>query len=283
MTDPASLHADQVDYWNGPGGTHWAAEAARTDRVLAPVTAVALDRAGAMPGEIVLDIGCGAGTTSAELARRVGDAGRVIGLDVSAPLVAAASARFGGLGNLEFRRDDAATAAPGAPGADLAFSKFGVMFFGDPEAAFANLRRALKPGGRLCFACWRSPGDNPWMMVPLIAAYAHVPRLPEPGPADPGPFSFADPERVRRILGTAGFADPALEPVDLALDLGCGGGLDGAVEFACRIGAASRALQDQPAPARTLAIGAIRSALEPFVQESAVMLPAAIWIVTARA
>ena len=150
----------------------------------------------------------------------------MLGLDISAPMLARARERSAGLGNTDYIVADAAAHPFPAPAFDLLFSRFGVMFFGDPTAAFTNLKRALKPGGRLAFACWRKIDENPWMQVPLHAAYNHVPRLPKQGPDDPGPMSFADPERVTRILTAAGFATPRFTPAEVMLDIAAGKGLD---------------------------------------------------------
>ncbi len=281
MKSPDELHRDQVDYWNGIGGAHWVDEQARTDIVLAPVSRAVIGHAGIRAGDAVLDVGCGCGSAALELAGLVGASGRVVGLDVSGPMLARARERAAGLANVEFIQADAATRDFAAPFADVLFSRFGVMFFGDPTAAFANLKRALKPGGRLVFACWRTFDENPWMQVPLYAAYAHVPRLPRPGPEDPGPFAFADPARVTRILTGAGFAAPRFTSVDVALDIAAGRGLDEAVAQATAIGAASRALQDQPAAARTAATAAIREALAAYLKGDSVTLAGAIWLVDA--
>jgi hypothetical protein len=176
---------------------------------------------------------------------------------------------------------DATTYAFSPGSFDLLFSRFGVMFFAEPARSFANLRRALRPGGRLAFACWRAPRENPWMMLPLQAAYAHVPRLPQLGPEDPGPFSFADPARVERILGEAGFTAIALQPFDLALDLATGKGLDAAVNAALEIGATSRAIDGQPPAVLAAVAQSIRKALAPLQQGGAVPLAGAVWLVTA--
>ena len=279
MKTQSELHRDQIAYWNGVGGKHWVEEQARTDIMLAPIAEALLARAKAQPGETVLDVGSGCGDTSIELARHVLPGGRVVGLDVSAPMVALAKKLSGARDNLEFIVADAATHPFAAPFADLLISRFGVMFFGDPTAAFANLRKALKPNGRIVFACWRKFDENPWMQVPLRAAYAHVPHLPQVGPEEPGPFSFADPDRVTRILTESGFTTPRLTPVDLMLDIAAGGGLDQAMQQATTIGATSRALQDQPQAAFDAALGAIRLALTPYVKGGSVALPAAIWLV----
>jgi SAM-dependent methyltransferase len=166
---------------------------------------------------------------------------------------------------------------------DLLVSRFGVMFFAEPALSFANMRKALRPSGRLTFACWREPRDNPWLLAPLQAAYKHVPKLPQLGPEDPGPFSFAAEQRVHRILGEAGFSEIAMEPYNLSLDVAVGRGLDAAVQGALEIGPASRALQDQPPDVRAAAANSIREALAPFAKGQSVLLRASIWIVTATA
>jgi SAM-dependent methyltransferase len=155
------------------------------------------------------------------------------------------------------------------------------MFFADPVLSFANLRKGLARGGRAVFACWREPKLNPWQMIALKAACKHVPRLPDVGPDDPGPFSFADEGRVRRILGQAGFDAIALTPVDLELDIAAGRGFEAALATSLEIGAASRALEGQPDDLRAAAAAEIRAALTPHRRGDSLPLGAAIWIVEA--
>lgn len=274
-------NADQVAYWNGPVGERWRARQQDQDTLLAPIARLLLERAAPSAGEVVLDIGCGCGFTTLELARRIVPGGRVLGVDISAPMLARARERAPADLPIDFAEADATAYAfdPGA--ADLLFSRFGVMFFAEPQKSFANMRRALRRGARLAFACWRDSRENPWLMLPLEAAYRHVPRLPPSGPEQPGAFAFADEHRVRRILEGAGFAHVALEPVDLSLDIGIGRGLDAALDTATGMGPTSRALQDQPPELRRAAVESIRAALARFQAGNAVALPGAIWIVTA--
>ncbi|MGH8297241.1 MAG: class I SAM-dependent methyltransferase, partial [Steroidobacteraceae bacterium] len=240
-----------------------------------------LERAAPSAGEGVLDIGCGCGFTTVELARRVMPGGRVLGVDLSAPMLARARERTPAELPAELIQADA-TAHAFAPGAaDLLFSRFGVMFFAEPQKSFANMRRGLRRGARLAFACWREPRENPWLMLPLEEAYHHVPRLPQSNPEDPGAFALADESRVQGILRGSGFERVALEAVDLSLDIGIGRGLDFAVEAATGMGPTSRALEGQSAEARAAAVESIRAALRRYQAGNVVALPAAIWIVTA--
>jgi ubiquinone/menaquinone biosynthesis C-methylase UbiE len=276
------LNADQIAYWNGPGGQHWTERQQTQDILLAPVSDILIDRARAKAGERIVDVGCGCGASTVAFAQRVGPSGHVFGIDVSAPMLAHARQIAPAGMPVDFVLADA-TVYPFDPASfDLMVSRFGVMFFAEPAISFANMRWALRPSGRLTFACWREPRDNPWLMLPLQAVYKHVPKLPQLGPDDPGPFSFASEQRVRRILSEAGFSGIEMERCDLSLDVAVGRGLDAAVETALGIGPASRALEGQPPDLRAAAANSIREALTPFTKGQAVPLAASIWIVTAR-
>ncbi len=274
---------DQITYWNGPGGQRWAARQQAQDVLLGPIADILLDRARPVSGEQVIDIGCGSGATTIAFARAVGPTGHVLGIDVSAPMLARARQSAPPDLPVEFVLADATVHAFPAGSFDLLASRFGVMFFAEPVLSFANLRKALRASGRLAFACWRQPRENPWMMAPLQAVYRHVPKMPEVGPEDPGPFAFASEDRVRRILGDAGFVRIALEAVAMSLDIAIGGGLDAAVQSALEIGPANRALEGHPPDTVAAASRSIRETLMPFVRGSSVVLPGSIWIVTARA
>jgi SAM-dependent methyltransferase len=285
MEAPAGhdLNADQIAYWNGPGGQHWTDRQQHQDVLLAPISDILIDRARAKAGERIIDVGCGCGATTIALAQKVGPAGHVFGVDISAPMLARARQVAPAGLPVDFVLADA-TVYPFDPACcDLLVSRFGVMFFAEPALSFANMRTALRPSGRLTFVCWREPRDNPWLLAPLQAAYKHVPKLPRLGSEDPGPFAFAAEQRVHRILGEAGFSGIAMEPCNLSLDVAVGRGLDAAVESALEIGPASRALDGQPPDLRAAAAKSIREALAPFAKGNTVPLAASIWIVTASA
>jgi ubiquinone/menaquinone biosynthesis C-methylase UbiE len=283
MNKAADWHKDQVAYWNSHGGARWAAAQAHTDRMFMPASKALLAKATPAPGMAVLDIGCGCGAVTARLAESVGPSGCVLGMDISEEVLALAKPRLSAYPQAELALADAA-AYPFMPFADLAVSQFGVMFFGDPVSAFSNIRKALKPAGRLVFACWRPIKENPWAQVPLHAVYAAgVPRAARPEPGEPGPFSLAEPERINGILNEAGFNEASLQPADLTLDLAAGHGLEAAVQQAMTIGPAAAALRDQPGVVRAVASDSIEEALQPYVQEKSVNLAAAIWLVEAKA
>jgi SAM-dependent methyltransferase len=283
MSKAADWHRDQIAYWQSHGGARWAAAQARTDRMLAPVSEVLLAQARPEPAMAVLEIGCGCGALTAKLAERVGPSGHVLGVDISEEMLALAKARLSAYPQAGLMLADAA-AYPFTLFADLAVSQFGVMFFGDPVQAFVNIRRAIKPGGRLVFACWRPIKENPWAQVPLHAVYAAgVPRAARPEPDQPGPFSFAEPERVIRVLSEAGFCEPSLSPVDVTLDIAAGSGLKAAVQQAMTIGPAAAALREQPDDLRAAAARSIEEALLPYRQNESVPLAAAIWLAQASA
>jgi len=284
MTVAAELNAQQLEYWGGAGGERWVAQQARRDELLGDFAQAALAKADPKPGEAVLDIGCGCGETAALLAERVGPEGSVIGADVSSPILAAARERLAGRANVELILGDAGAYPFQAASIDLLFSRFGVMFFGDPIAAFSNLREAMKPGGRLVFVCWRSPAENGWMTAPLAVTGPLLPQAP--GPADPnapGPFAFHDQARVARILTSAGFVNPAFEKFDQVIDVASGGGCEAAVKSAMELGPTARGLDGADEALRGAVAEALRGFFAPRVTNGRVDLPAAIWIVTASA
>jgi ubiquinone/menaquinone biosynthesis C-methylase UbiE len=256
----------------------WLGAYDRIQRGIAGFSAIALEAAAAQPGERALDVGCGTGGTTAELATAVGGKGHVLGVDISEPLVEAARAR--GLGNATFEVADAATHAFEPASFDLVFSRFGVMFFGDPVAAFENIRRALKPSGRLVFLCWRTAAENAWSAVPMRAAQRFLPPMQRPGPEDPGQYSFGDRTRVERILTQAGFHGLSIEPVDQMLNLG--NDIPDVLQRIGDFGPLARAFKDVAPEQIAKAKAAIAEALKPHATADGVKLAGACWLVRAR-
>ncbi len=275
-------NAQQIEYWNEQAGPNWVAGKAGIDELIGPLGRVAIERAAPAPGETVLDVGCGTGQTALELGRRVGAEGSVVGLDISAPMLERAreDARAAGLSQVRFANADAQTHTFDER-CDLVYSRFGVMFFADPPAAFRNLSGALAGRGRVVFVCWQGVDRNAWVREIVAAVAKHVEMPPPADPAAPGPFSFADGGRVREILRDAGLADVSLEPHEQPLVLGGGRGLDEAVEQLLRVGPASRLLADASDEARIAAAASVREVLEPNQGPNGVSLGSACWIVSA--
>ncbi len=276
----AERNDEQIEYWNGPGARRWVRYQEVLDRMLQPFGRAVLEAARARTGERVVDVGCGCATTTLALAEAVGDGGAVLGVDPSAPMleVARGRARERRLTNATFVVADAAAHAFDAD-FDLLFSRFGVMFFADPAAAFAHLRGALRKGGRAAFVCWGPAADNPWFRVPMAAAGTVVP-LPQPtSPDEPGPFALGDRARLRGILDAAGFGDIQIRSVSPAVVLG--GDLEDAATNAIETGPVSRLLLDADETTRMRVREAIREQLAPHASEDGVTLSSAAWLVTA--
>lgn len=282
----SSENAQQVKDWNGRSGQRWAAHQDWLDRMLAAYGDAAIAASDVATGEQVLDIGCGSGTTSFALAERLGATGHVLGVDISEPLIERARSRAPHDAPISFRLEDASVAPLAVAGFDLLFSRFGVMFFDDPAAAFTHLRTALKPGGRLAFVCWRGAEENDWIKLPLGAIADILPPAPPPPPGTPGPFSFSSRDRVTNILERAGFADIRFERFDHDIIFGHGktadAAIDDALHMAFEVGPLSRVLADQPDAIRAIASDAVRAAFAKRVRDTAVAIDGAAWIVTAR-
>jgi SAM-dependent methyltransferase len=280
-TGPNAL---QVEYWNETSGPCWVAAQASIDGQVTPFGLLAMERADIVEGERVLDVGCGTGQSTLQLAERVGRRGAVTGIDISTPMLACATerARKQRFKNVSFLHADAQTHRFDTPHFDLLYSRFGVTFFADPHAAFANLRTALAPGGHLAFVCWQALAKNPWMHEPLAAAVRHI-ELPAPrAPGAPGPFAFDDADRVREILDGAGFEQVTLESVERPLWIGGGGSLGAAVTFLLEVGPAAAALREAGSEKRKSVASAVRAVIRDRATASGVVMDAAVWIVTAQ-
>jgi SAM-dependent methyltransferase len=282
----AQHNTDQVANWNGQSGERWVANQARLDAMAAVFGQAAIEAAAPATGERVLDVGCGAGASSLALAARVGAGGHVLGVDISEPLIGRARALAPQDIPVQFRVADAGSAELPERAFDILFSRFGVMFFDDPTAAFAHMRRALKPGARVAFVCWRGMAENDWVRLPMDAIKGIVPPMAPPDPEAPGPFSFGDRGRVARILTAAGFTDTALAPFDASIPFGEGAtrdaAIDDAVKMTFEVGPLSRVLADQHDDIRARASAAIRAAFADLPGERSLMIGRATWIVTAR-
>lgn len=277
----ASPNAEQAEYWNAsPAAESWASLQQDIDRQFAPLSAKVLEALAPMPGERILDVGCGSGDTSLAIARRVGASGAVTGLDISGTLLAVARRRAAEQGvAAEFIEADAQSYAFAGAAYDALFSRFGVMFFADPVAAFRNLRGALKPGGRLAFVCWRPAKENPMFSGPYKAAADLFTPPSEPvDPHAPGPFAFADDQRLRGILTEAGFGDVGIDPFDQKIG---GNSPEEALNLALHVGPLARMLREQP-HARQQAIERVRTLLAGLDGPDGVLYDSATWIVTAR-
>ena len=275
-------NSEQIAEWNGELGQRWVAMQREIDRIVVPFGDAALKSAAPQPGERVIDIGCGCGDTSLDIARIVGKAGSVLGIDVSTPMleVARSRAALADCAHLVFREDDASEAELPAS-TDLLFSRFGVMFFSQPTQALSHLRGSLRAGGRCVFVCWRAPRDNAWAMVPLSAARAAMGVTPAPAdPNAPGPFAFADEERLRAILSGAGFGAVDVRRFDAALSLGATP--RSAAETAVQIGAVSRFVREVGVEHLPIIVEAVERALGPLAEtDGRVNLNGSTWIVSA--
>lgn len=265
--------------WTGRVGASWAENHRLTDRALSGLTGQLLDAIRPLGGRRIVDIGCGAGELSLALARERPSA-KVIGLDISADLIAVARERAANRDNLEFTVADAQVWRAGDFDPDLLVSRHGVMFFADPAAAFVNLREGALARAQLCFSCFRVPELNPW-----ANEVAEMFDRPQSAAIDePGPFAFADVEAVRALLEQAGWDDVTHRAVDFAFIGGSGPeALDEAVEFFTRIGPGARAIAEREGSEREAALLRLRDWLSRRLHGDLIALPAAAWIVTARA
>lgn len=280
MHDTQESDSEQSRLWNGPAGRAWVDRQPLLDRLFAPLGTLLIESLAGHSLGRVLDVGCGTGAVTLALASPSGDAGECVGIDISAPMIEAARARAEREGSrARFVCADAQAHAFAPAGFDTLVSRLGVMFFDDPVAAFANLRRAARDGAALRFLAWRAAAENPFMTTAERAAAPLLPRLPARPPGAPGQFGFADRERVESILAQAGWGAIAIRPVDLACSLPA----RELVPYLSRLGPVGLALEQADAATRDRVIETVRAAFEPFVRGDEVHFTAACWLAGAQA
>lgn len=275
-----ATNKEQARYWNSDEAAHWLVHEQRYTRMLAPFTDRVLTTAGIRRMDRVVDIGCGTGSTT-RAAGRVAVGGKALGVDLSAAMLqyAARRAHAEGLSNIRFEHGDAQVHrfAPGAN--DVAMSRFGVMFFDDPVAAFTNIARALRRGGRLAFVCWQNAADNEWIAVPGAAIAQHVALAPLGNPAAPGPFSLSEPDRIATLLRAAALIDIGIESI--AEPLWIGADVVDALTFLTSTAMWKSLLRDADPLTLTRARDAVAATLEPYVTADGLLLGSRAWLVTA--
>ncbi len=279
MSDPAKVNLVGFDYWNSDAGRQWVTQQELIDSFLVPVTNATISVARPQPGERIVDVGCGTGATVFQLADCVGPSGHVTGIDISAPMLDWARQRLKAdrRANVSFVEADATSHAFAPASVDLMFSRFGVMFFDDPVKAFANMRTALKPGGRMVFVCFRALPESSWFHLPIEAARPHLPALPPVDPEAPGGHTFAHRARLEGILSQAGYHDVTMTARDVPVGAGS---VESALMYHIRVGPIARLMNAGSVEQRAQAEAAIRRALEGNIGNA---LTLGVWMVGARA
>jgi SAM-dependent methyltransferase len=272
----------QATFWEDVAST-WLASLEHVGLVGSPFGRIAMERLGPITGALVLDIGCGSGDTTIELARRAGSEGRAVGIDIAPSMIASATTRADSLavGNIDFMVADMQEAALEAASFDAAFSQFGVMFFEDPAAAFGNVRRVIRDGGAFAFACWQNLFVNEWMMVPgaaFLEATGQAPSFPDPG--EPGPFSLSEPDRITRLLTDAGFREVEVTSHESVAAIP-EAELDALVALGARVGPVRNFLRESDDATRDRVIHEVRAKLGERVESGTLPLSAAAFVVKA--
>ncbi|MBZ9680835.1 MULTISPECIES: class I SAM-dependent methyltransferase [unclassified Mesorhizobium] len=281
MSRSAQPNTRQAALWNDASGKAWVEMQPILDEILAPLERLVVDAGYPREGGNVLDIGCGAGATTLAMARRVGNNGRCVGLDISQPLVALATERTQAeeVANASFEVGDAQTYAFESGRFDAVVSRFGIMFFDDPVAAFSNIRQAARRGGKLAFVAWRSPAENDFMTTAARAAAPFLPTAPAPDPDAPGQFAFADGAKVKRILEASGWSSIDVRQANLPCKIAEGD----LMMYATRLGPLAAALREVDQATAEKIITVLPAAFAPFVKDGQARFNAACWLVTALA
>lgn len=276
MNQPHQGDSEQARMWNGPSGRAWIDLQELLDRTYQPFEDLMVQEVAARSPAAVLDVGCGTGSTTLAVARAAGADSACVGVDISAPMIDVARTRAEREhSHAKFIAADAQTHPFESGSFDLIVSRFGVMFFEDSVAAFANLRRAVRQGAELRTIAWRSPADNPFMTTAERAAAPLLPKLPRRKPDGPGQFAFADPQRVRSILAESGWSAIDIQPIDVA----CTFPVSDLETHFIRLGPLGAILQEADDDSRTNVIETVRAAFEPYVHGAEVRFTAACWMI----
>ena len=281
MTATHVANEEMAAAWDGPEGEHWTAYADKYERVGSRHWQRLLDRVQVASDAVVLDIGCGTGGSTRNLAR-IATEGSVLGIDLSSRMLrhAADQARAEGLDNVRFDRGDAQVHAFDSQAYDVAISVFGAMFFDDPVAAFTNIRTGLRPGATLALLSWQELARNDWL-VSLRETLGMGRDLPQPPTGAPGPFGLADPDHIRRVLGESGFGEVRLDDVELPMEFGRD--VDGTLAFMSVLGLTKGLLHDLDDDAKVEALGNLRKRIGERETSDGVLFGSSAWLVTATA
>ena len=268
-------------FWTDEGGPAWVSENDRLDERLVPLTGALVDALDLAAGEKVLDVGCGAGGSSVDFARQVGTDGQVVGTDISETMLGAARARASAAdaAPITWLAADAQTHSFGSGAFDAIASRFGVMFFDDPMAAFRNLRGALGDGGRFVFLCWQEPRANPWFFVGVDELRDLIEFPDAPAPHSPGPFGLADASRTHGLLDAAGFGSVEIDAV--TVDMPFSGSVDDMVSHLMTIGPVGGALRDGQSEKTETAHERMTEVVAAMAAADGLNNPAAAWLVRA--
>nr|WP_047167264.1 class I SAM-dependent methyltransferase [Sphingomonas sp. Y57] len=279
MTDAEMARAEQQALWNGVAGRAWVDEQMLLDRLFAPFAALLADAAREVRGGRVLDVGCGTGATTLAIAEALGPGGECVGADISRPMIESAHVRAGRAGvPARFIHADVESHDFAPASFDLVTSRFGVMFFGDPVRAFANLRGAVREGGGLVLLAWRGRSENGFMTAAESAAAPLLAPQPPRDPGAPGQFAFADPDRVRAILAAAGWAGVEIDPIDVDCTMS-EADLD---DYAVRLGTLARILPTLDDGLQARVVTAVRLGFDPYRRDGLVRFTAACWVIRVR-
>ena len=280
----SEVNKNQKDFWSGKGGDIWVERQNAMDTMLSPLGEAALNKLNFNEEENVLDIGCGCGHTTLNIAKRIGPSGNVTGLDISEPMLKRAkeSAVEMSITNTSFKCVDVQTEDLGDQIYSTAFSRFGVMFFEDSVAAFKNINKSLISGGYLSFVCWQSPAVNPWQSL-FIQEVKKFLDLPSPPPRSPGPFAFMESEYVSSILEESKFQDIRIEGHEAEVNMFSGRSLSDSVKDYISINpVVTQMLKESSENQIAEIVNSGIEAFSPYYSEKGLIFPSATWLVTAR-